>query len=135
MKTATHRQWNSTLPQRKSGLKPGKGMKSGGKPLLRKTRLKPIGKKGQAWIDCRAELKVDFKAAGITTCEIRGPGCTPGNFLGFAHTRKRRNVTDLRRCALLCNHCHAGVEILPEAEMERRLEAIIAHRRRPVIAL
>lgn len=95
----------------------------------RRTPLRQLGKKGSEWANTRASLKKEFEAGGITTCEAKLPGCWRDNGLGFAHTKKRRHVTDLRRVALLCNHCHDEFECKPEPEMERLIEAIIAARK------
>lgn len=94
-------------------------------------RIKPAlgkGKKVKAWDATRADLKPDFQARGITSCEIKLPGCWRDNGLGFAHTKKRRNVVDLRRVVLACNVCHDYWEAKPESEMEAALEAIITER-------
>ena len=95
---------------------------------MQRAPLKKSGKKGDAWSAERASLKLRFARIGITTCEAKDDGCWRDNGLGFAHTKKRRNVTDLSRVALLCNYCHDAVEILPESEMEARIETIISAR-------
>ena len=134
--------YNSTLTRR-TPLRPGKSKMKRKKPIFapldklqwnapppkRRTPLRQIGKRGSEWTKVRASLKREFEARGITTCEAKLPGCWRDNGLGFAHTRKRRNVTDLRRVALLCNHCHDEFERKPEPEMERLIEAIIAARK------
>lgn len=67
------------------------------------------------------------------SCEIRGFGCAQDNYLGFAHTKKRRNViteADLLDVVLACNPCHDAVEALGEDEMGRILRGIIDERER-----
>ena len=87
-----------------------------------------IGKKTKEWNKVRAELKTEFENMGITTCEIRHKGCWKNNALGFAHTKKRRYVTDLKRVVLACNPCHDWVENSGEVKMEEYLEQIIHDR-------
>lgn len=96
--------------------------------------VKQVGlSKVQIWNRIRKQLKKDFKEMGITTCELRLEGCTNDNFLGFAHTKKRRDVTDLRRVVLACNNCHDKVEYCSfrwtGIPMEKYLEGIIKARK------
>lgn len=86
------------------------------------------GKKTKEWAKVRKELKKDFETMGITTCELRVEGCWNNNALSFAHTLKRRNVTDLKRVVLACVPCHQKVERMIEAQMEAYLENIIKKR-------
>lgn len=86
------------------------------------------GKKTKAWNKARKELKVEFEKLGITTCEIRFTHCWFNNALSFAHTRKRRNVRDLKRVVLACVPCHSIIEAWPEEKMEEFLEKIIESR-------
>jgi hypothetical protein len=90
--------------------------------------LPKMGKRGKAWAKARAEKNDEFKAAGITACEVRLPGCWHTNGLTHAHTLKRRNVTDLKRTVLACLNCHRIVEDMGEKKMEAILETIIAAR-------
>jgi hypothetical protein len=64
------------------------------------------GKKTKAWDRLRAKIKPKFFAVGITTCEMRWPGCKYDEDLGFAHAQKRNKVEDLSEVILVCNHCH-----------------------------
>ncbi len=84
------------------------------------------------WSVIRKELIKEFRERGIIRCEIGLPGCTSNNFLGFAHTRKRRNVTDLKKVVLACVFCHSKVEYnckeLTGKNMEDLLENIIDSR-------
>lgn len=97
---------------------------------MKRSPLKRLGKKGLAWEKCRRELKTKFKRAGITFCER----CGYDNHLGFAHTKKRRNLGpgELSVVALLCNACHDQIEILPEPEMTKIVLDIITNRSNPV---
>jgi hypothetical protein len=94
-------------------------------------RLKAVGKRGRVWINVRRSLKKEFEAAGITTCEAGFDGCQVDNELGFAHSHKRRNITDdtlMREVALLCNRCHFKLEIMGEAKMCIEIRKIIERR-------
>lgn len=88
-----------------------------------------VGKKTKAWEQARKELKDEFFKKGITTCELRMPGCWFNNALSFAHTRKRRNMDDIKRVVLACIPCHQIVEAWPESKMEEYLENIIKNRK------
>lgn len=100
---------------------------------------KPIKQKKpskvQIWNKVRKELVKEFEKAGITKCEIGLPDCTRDNFLGFAHTKKRRNVTDLKRVVLACAACHEKIEYCcfrwTGVRMEPYLESIIKNRKYP----
>lgn len=91
-----------------------------------------LGLKGLQWAATRKKLKVRFEAAGITHCEM----CGSSFALGFAHRKKRANITtqeELEIVALLCNSpCHDAIEILPESEMGKQVDAIIASRENSV---
>ena len=93
--------------------------------------IKP-GKKTKEWNKTRAELKIEFADMGIVRCEIKLKGCLGDNFLSFAHTEKRRKVTDLKKVVLACNHCHGLVEYHAQSvtgmPMNQYLEGIIANR-------
>lgn len=80
----------------------------------------------------RRRLKPEFERSGITTCELGYEGCFRDNYLGFAHTKKRRNLGpgELSIVILACNHCHDKIEILPEPEMTKIVLTIIAERGR-----
>ncbi len=59
------------------------------------------------------EIIPQFKKWGIVTCEIGLSPCVKFRFLGFAHTKKRREIIsedDLRRVVLACTPCHTLVE-------------------------
>lgn len=93
--------------------------------------LRRLGPKGREWARVRRSLKCEFVGLGVTTCELRLPGCMVDNGLGFAHALKRRHITtpeDMRRVALLCNFCHQIVELQGEAKMSRIIDSIIRHR-------
>jgi len=88
------------------------------------------------WDAIRTRIKPLFLAAGITRCEIRLPGCALNNFLGFAHAKKRRNLTIPERdvVVLACNTCHDIIEGCPEPLMQAFVLSIIAKRPRQPIA-
>jgi hypothetical protein len=116
------------MRSRASNPKPRSRMKPSSK------RLGP-GKKTKAWSKERAGLKVKFEAAGITSCELRGSTevkheCGNDNYLGFAHSKKRRHITgnEIFEVALLCLNAHEIIERLPEAEMTSVIRQIIAAR-------
>lgn len=97
---------------------------------LKRTPLKRAGRKTKEWDHIRAVLKKRFRAAGITTCEIREPGCFGDNGLGFLHYDKRRFLTpaELWIVALGCAHCHDIYELKPRPEMKKAVLKIIAAR-------
>lgn len=86
--------------------------------------------KMKEWEDARKELKIEFEAKGITSCELGLPGCMRDNFLTFAHAKKRRKLEDgeLKVVALLCQNCHNEIEYLPAAKMEAIVMNIINNR-------
>lgn len=103
-------------------------------PKQYKTKKPPkklgAGQKTHEWQEIRSDLKEEFAAKGIKTCEAHFKNCWIDNALSFAHKDKRRNLTkeDLRDCALLCVPCHSKIEILPHAEMKKIIEDIISKR-------
>lgn len=104
------------------------------KPLKRvkiPKNMKTEGKKTIAWTDKRNELKEEFYKMKIVVCELRYVGCWRNTALGFAHAKKRRKLTteDLGSVALICNPCHAILEVLPPEEMERIVMNIIKRRK------
>lgn len=84
----------------------------------------------KAWESVRRQLKREFAAMGITTCEARLPGCRYDDQLGFAHRMKRRKVVgdELRVVAILCNPCHQVIEFLKPEEMKAAIDVIISKR-------
>lgn len=93
-------------------------------------------KKGkiEKWSDGRAKLKSQFRDYGITECEARLSKCTPKNFLGFAHIKRRNNLTDeeivdARFCILACQPCHEMLDFkLSKETSEKIMETIIRAR-------
>ncbi len=110
--------------------------KANHKPMKRsrmngaRRRMNQKGRKTNEWDNARAWLKIQFNRVGIRTCELRYAGCAFDNYLGFAHSKKRRNITgdEMYEVALLCNFCHEVAERLPEAEMTILIKQIIAAR-------
>ncbi len=75
------------------------------------------GKKTIAWEKHRENLKKEYYDKGITTCELRLPGCWINNALGFAHKHKRSWYLDcpdllgsFNETLLACNPCHSIIE-------------------------
>lgn len=97
-------------------------------------KLLKAGKKTRDWNDGRETLKKQFSAWGITECEIKLAGCTKDNFLGFAHTERRRHLTseDVKnpnKVVLGCNPCHDFVDFeMGRKEGTELLESIIKKR-------
>lgn len=77
------------------------------------------------WNKDRAKLKVEYEERGITTCEIRLPGCAVNNFLSFAHRNKRvfynthpELLGDFSETLLSCIPCHQKLEVSRELTNE-----------------
>ncbi len=109
-----------------------------GTSSLKRTPMKRVGKRTLAWDSMRRKLKVAFQRAGITTCELQMDGlCWWNDGLGFAHSRKRRNIPPgsplLAECALACNYCHDIAEKMPESEMRSLILVVISERKVPVV--
>lgn len=93
--------------------------------------MNKVGPKTKAWNTARSELKVEFQFQyGVTTCELRYEDCTYDDYLGFAHSAKRRKLSagDLKHVILCCNFCHDKIEFLPPEEMERIVNETIRNR-------
>lgn len=80
---------------------------------------KPVKKKKvskqQKWYKVmHEEIVPQFEKWDIKYCEINfSEVCRIYTYLGFAHTKKRRNISndeDLRRVVLACQPCHEIVE-------------------------
>lgn len=102
------------------------------KTMKRSKPLNRVGKRTAEWDRIRAKLKARFTVAGITRCEFRLEGCAYYNFLGFAHTDKRRFLKgkELENVALACNPCHAILELLSRQDMKIEIESVIRNRER-----
>src|SRR5947209_17760745 len=94
-------------------------------PKVYKTKKPPkklgAGQKTKSWEETREELKKEFAANGIKTCEAHFKGCWKNNALTFGHYDKRRFLSkeDLSKVALLCVVCHQNLEQLPREEMKK----------------
>lgn len=99
--------------------------------------LPKSGKRVLAWDEIRTkELKPAFKRAGITRCELNYSGCMVDNYLGFAHSRRRRNIEtpeQMREVLICCQNCHSLLDERPHAETESIVKATIAARKVPVV--
>ena len=109
-----------------------------GRCPTRSRRINPVGKKGRANARANRERKPLYEKAEITRCEVRGPRCTPDNYLTWAHGRKRRNLKpgELEDFTVLaCQNCHWDVlEKGGELKMTPLVQAIIDARETPVKA-
>lgn len=88
------------------------------------------GKKTKTWVEVRDMLKARFYHAGIRECELRLKDiCWKDNALSFAHSKKRRKMTeeDITEVALLCQPCHLEIEYKPD--MENIIKGIISTRK------
>lgn len=87
-------------------------------------------RKPTKWDKIRSELKVKFEAAGITTCELHYPGCFRDNYLGFAHSKRRRHIVgdEIYEVILACNPCHDLLDSLPAEKTTEAVRSIISKR-------
>lgn len=79
------------------------------------TKQKKVGKTEEWYNVMHNEIIPQFEKWGIYSCEINTKQCVKSMYLGFAHTKKRRNITtpeDLRRVVLACQPCHNIVEYM-----------------------
>lgn len=88
--------------------------------------IKRLGKKGKAWESARWKLKVIYYDKNITTCELMLEGCTPTNFLSFAHRYKRNNPKcehTFEQTILACINCHNKIEY--DRELTEQMFAVL----------
>jgi len=106
----------------KTGPKPKKPLKSGKRTAKRRAVV--------------VKMKKLCASIGVASCELKmEPGCLRDWALGFAHSRKSRNiVTDAHweECALACIKCHERIELLPEQDMGDVIRKVIANRPKSV---
>jgi hypothetical protein len=110
-----------------SWLNRGKGFK----PRSEYAPIRRAGRRTRTWEKVRRQLKCQFAGMGVTTCELRLPGCMFDNGLGFAHRLKRRHIhttEELRNVILICNNRHDVIELQGEAKMARIFDSVIAGR-------
>lgn len=72
---------------------------------------------GPTWNSARPKIKERFLEAGITTCELRYPGCTHADFRTFAHSLRRNKIQfreDMEEVVLACQPCHAILDAFPQ---------------------
>lgn len=102
-------------------------------PIRRGAGLRKAGRKTKAWERVRRQLKCEFTARGIQACELRFEGCMVDDYLGFAHSKKRRYVVtdeDWREVVLACRTCHDRLDInMSHEEMARTVRDTIARRK------
>ena len=99
--------------------------------LKRSVKTLKAGRKTKAWNAVRRQLKREYEAMGITSCELRYDGCRVDDMLSFAHGRKRRKLIgdELTSLTILaCQPCHDRIEFLPPDEMLRIVTETIAAR-------
>lgn len=94
---------------------------------MKRTPLRRAGKKTLEWAKVRKELKIEFEASGVTTCQFRLEDCWNDNGLSFAHAVKRSRLkadskpgepTHIKTVALACPTCHTRIEMMKPSEME-----------------
>ena len=74
------------------------------------------------------EIIPQFKVWGIYVCEIQLDGCRKFIYLGFAHTKKRRDINtpeDLRMVVLACDFCHHIVEYFCVQKTGKTMQAFL----------
>jgi hypothetical protein len=100
------------------------------KRIKKPKAMKRRGDKTDQWDTTRAQLKVRFEMAGVTTCELRYPGCWKNNALSFAHSKKRRKIEgdELSECILVCVPCHNRLEY-GQNDMYEIVRRVIAARK------
>jgi hypothetical protein len=89
--------------------------------------------KSAVWKNIVAKIKPRFEGAGITRCELHYKDiCCGNNFLGFAHAKKRRNLSadEFEVVFLACTPCHNKIERKKEPEMTLKVLQVIANRPR-----
>ena len=90
--------------------------------VRRRTPIRRIGPKGQAWIDAKKKLQREFFDKGILTCELKFHGCFKYTMLSFAHRYKRtdpRCEHTFNHVLLACVPCHQKIE--NDEELTRKL--------------
>lgn len=81
------------------------------------------------WNKARVKLKKIYANKGITTCELRLPGCWVNNALSFCHRYKRNDPRcshDFNGTILGCIPCHNVIEY------DRELTEEVFERLRPL---
>ena len=97
-------------------------------------RRKPMNKAGARTLKRRrfnVKLKKIWLEQGVTSCELRLPGCLGTWAMGAAHSKKSRFLItddDWLEAALSCCHCHQIQEALPHDEGYKMIMGAIAKR-------
>lgn len=97
---------------------------------MKRTPLRRVSKNNW-WQKLLPKLKRAFARVGITTCERRDKNCAWDNYLGFAHSLRRRFciTPELQaECILCCQFCHQTLDSLKHDETARIIREIIAAR-------
>lgn len=90
-----------------------------------------IGKRGRQRIAINRRLKAMWVREGITSCELRLPGCVRTFVMSAAHSKKSRYLItdeDWMTAALACCACHDQIEKLSHSAMESHVLTAIARR-------
>lgn len=102
------------------------------KKFVQRNKPKKVwkGRKTREWENARRELKGEFAAMGITSCELRLAGCWKDNSLSFAHSAKRRYLTpdQIKEVVLCCTPCHQRIEVFGGPVMQALVRDIISKR-------
>jgi hypothetical protein len=89
--------------------------------------MNKIGKIGKINIEANKRLKWIYTDYGITTCELRFPGCQGNYMLSFAHKEKRENyrkrpedLSNFKETLLACIHCHGILDDRSKTTEEKK---------------
>jgi len=97
-----------------------------------------VGKKVKAWDEARKELKKTFAKWKIIKCEIKLEGCLRDNYLGFAHIKRRVELTNEQIespqfVVLACQQCHNTVDNEMKKQDSYKLLKKIVEKRKDVM--
>ena len=88
---------------------------------MKRTRLRKIGKVGQANIEARTRIAEIAEEKGLNYCEIRLEGCLGRMYLAPAHKHKRawykgdvELLSDFKEWVCACQSCHNKIEFNQE---------------------
>ena len=98
---------------------------------MKRSPIKRSGKRTAKRRAINQRLKKLWEAAGITSCELRLPGCLGSWAMGAAHSKKSRFLItdeDWMEAALSCCKCHETIEAWSHEEMHKAVTDAIARR-------
>jgi hypothetical protein len=87
---------------------------------MKRSPLNKVGKRTKHRWSINARLKHLWEELGITSCELRLPGCVGTFAMGAAHSKKSRFLitdADWMHACLACTHCHQLIEAWPHDQM------------------